>query len=108
MRAPAPHIEGIRSFPRYRGSRFEPNRAASDLQTSPTANPVTIALQQPSAPRRTRMSIGVLAPRDRRATEGDLQQTLKRLGASESAPCLATCDCQIGLVCRGDVCTADW
>jgi hypothetical protein len=61
-----------------------------------------------AAPRQTRISVGDLAPRDRGSTERELQQTLKRLGAGESAPCLADCDCQIGLICRNGACTSDW
>lgn len=59
-------------------------------------------------PPRTRIALDRLKPRKQESSEQELQQTLKRLGAAEGAPCLATCDCQIGLVCRNKVCTADW
>jgi hypothetical protein len=57
---------------------------------------------------KTRIALDRLHPRTQDSSEQELQQTLKRLGAAEGAPCLATCDCQIGLVCRDGVCTADW
>jgi hypothetical protein len=51
--------------------------------------------------------LGDLQRRNRHSSEQELQQTLKRLGAAGGAPCLADCDCQIGLVCRNAVCTSD-
>ena len=59
-------------------------------------------------PPKTRIALNRLQPRKQDSSEQELQQTLKRLGAVEGAPCLATCDCQIGLVCRNNVCTGDW
>jgi len=63
---------------------------------------------QPGASSSTRIALDVLQPRKQYSSEYQLQQTLKRLGAAEGAPCLATCDCRIGLVCPNGTCTADW
>jgi hypothetical protein len=54
-----------------------------------------------------RIKLEDLSERDP-ATEAALQEALKRLGGMEGAPCRATCDCMIGLVCRESVCTPDW
>jgi hypothetical protein len=51
-----------------------------------------------------RISIGDLPSRETEASDQDLDETLGRLGAPEGAACTLTCDCRIGLFCRGGVC----
>ena len=54
-----------------------------------------------------RIRISDLAPREK-SPERMLGKILQRLGAPEGAPCQATCDCQIGLICRNGHCLTDW
>lgn len=61
-----------------------------------------------SEPDRLRIKISDLPTRDAERTDTELEKTLSRLGGREGSPCELSCDCVIGLVCRGRVCTADW
>ncbi len=61
-----------------------------------------------TGPTRQRIRIGALQPRDGTSGQEELRRVLASLGNAEGAPCRASCDCAIGLICRDNVCERDW
>lgn len=61
-----------------------------------------------SEPNKLRINISDLPLRDSNRDDAASEKALSGLGGREGSPCELNCDCAIGLVCRGGVCTADW